>query len=324
MTADSYFRSPLAKWVSALAVTVSLVLVAFKLRESWSALALWKPSCELLVAATLGSVAYGFIGILLSTSWHLLTTACSNEEISARTSYRVYARSQLAKYVPGNLVQMAGRHVLGHRAGASHAALMAASFYELAGLLSAAGIIVFLGVSLFAVQTENIPMGLVMLGVLSVAGLAGALAVLKGSSRVRRMFALSLDHPQAFVRHLSVSFGLYSLFFLGGGAIFFALMAAVADIPDWPQVGTVVAAYALSWAVGFLTPGAPAGLGVREAVLVTGLDNILGSSTALIAALALRLVTVCGDLLFFTGSFLVRDSAETTNTSVGCKIKNPR
>jgi uncharacterized membrane protein YbhN (UPF0104 family) len=46
-------------------------------------------------------------------------------------------------------------------------------------------------------------------------------------------------------------------------------------------------------------PGAPGGLGVREAALVTLLGATLGQSTVLLAAVMFRIITTLGDGLFF-------------------------
>ncbi|MEA3274753.1 MAG: hypothetical protein U9Q81_05555, partial [Pseudomonadota bacterium] len=49
---------------------------------------------------------------------------------------------------------------------------------------------------------------------------------------------------------------------------------------------------------GFVTPGAPAGLGIREAVIVLLLEQLGLGDEALQIALVFRLATVGGDLLF--------------------------
>jgi uncharacterized membrane protein YbhN (UPF0104 family) len=60
---------------------------------------------------------------------------------------------------------------------------------------------------------------------------------------------------------------------------------------------------------GFVVPGSPAGVGVREAVLVLTLEPHLPSDGALLLALSLRLVTTFGDLLFFAICALARCDA---------------
>ena len=63
---------------------------------------------------------------------------------------------------------------------------------------------------------------------------------------------------------------------------------------DWlPLVPWIAAA----WLLGFLIPGAPGGLGIREFVLVLGLTPLVGEAQAALDALMFRLVTVSGDTL---------------------------
>jgi uncharacterized membrane protein YbhN (UPF0104 family) len=56
-------------------------------------------------------------------------------------------------------------------------------------------------------------------------------------------------------------------------------------------------------------PGAPAGVGVRETVLVIGLGPALGEADALVVALAYRFVTVVVDALSAGVGFLLRERA---------------
>ncbi|MDB4543032.1 hypothetical protein N9241_02195, partial [bacterium] len=51
--------------------------------------------------------------------------------------------------------------------------------------------------------------------------------------------------------------------------------------------------------VGLITPGAPAGVGVRELVLITCLGGMAADEDVLSAVILSRLVTVLGDVLFF-------------------------
>ena len=49
----------------------------------------------------------------------------------------------------------------------------------------------------------------------------------------------------------------------------------VPDAPLWSLTGI----FATAWVAGFVTPGAPAGVGVREAALTVGLTPICGAGT---------------------------------------------
>ena len=69
------------------------------------------------------------------------------------------------------------------------------------------------------------------------------------------------------------------------------------------QFVSLVGVYALSWIVGFIIPGAPAGIGVREALMVTLLEPIYGSGVAAGLSLIFRFISTLGDFLAFLLSF---------------------
>jgi uncharacterized membrane protein YbhN (UPF0104 family) len=58
-------------------------------------------------------------------------------------------------------------------------------------------------------------------------------------------------------------------------------------------------AFVVAWLVGLVTPGAPAGVGVRELVLMALLKGLVPEDDLLMAVLLSRVVTVGGDGLFF-------------------------
>ena len=66
----------------------------------------------------------------------------------------------------------------------------------------------------------------------------------------------------------------------------------------------VLAGVIVSWTLGFVTPGAPAGLGVRELVLV-GMLGSLGAANAVGIAALLRVITALGDVLMFVIGLLL-------------------
>ncbi|QSX36832.1 lysylphosphatidylglycerol synthase domain-containing protein [Shewanella sedimentimangrovi] len=71
--------------------------------------------------------------------------------------------------------------------------------------------------------------------------------------------------------------------------------------------------FALAWVAGFVTPGAPAGLGIRETIMVTLLEPAYGPGAALSLALLLRLITSLGDALaFLAGLWLNRRQRSRT------------
>ena len=66
---------------------------------------------------------------------------------------------------------------------------------------------------------------------------------------------------------------IYGLAFLITRAIIGLLLRAFYNV-ETPNLLFHTGLFSLAWVVGFVTPGAPAGLGIRDAILVTGLTAV--------------------------------------------------
>jgi uncharacterized membrane protein YbhN (UPF0104 family) len=79
----------------------------------------------------------------------------------------------------------------------------------------------------------------------------------------------------------------YALYWAVTGLAFAALVASLYPLAPG-DVPVVVAAFAAAYAAGFLALLTPAGLGVREGVLVVALASVLPAGPALVVALLSR------------------------------------
>jgi uncharacterized membrane protein YbhN (UPF0104 family) len=67
----------------------------------------------------------------------------------------------------------------------------------------------------------------------------------------------------------------------------------------------LISVFALAWVVGFITPGAPGGLGVREALMVLMLAPAYTAASASVLVIALRIATTLGDALILVIGLLL-------------------
>ncbi len=82
------------------------------------------------------------------------------------------------------------------------------------------------------------------------------------------------------------------------GGVGFALLALALGVPwdGWTAVA-LVGAYPLALCLGFLALVAPAGLGIREGVLLLALAPLLGPDVAIVLSLAIRLAQLAADVI---------------------------
>lgn len=264
-------------------------------------------SAELAWAIGCGTLVYGLAGFLLADAWrHLLGPAA---RAGSRWSYyALYGRTQIAKYLPGNCFHFVGRQILGRRLGHGHAGLALASIAEAALLLAVAGALAF---PLLGPELARILRPWPLWPVASLIALSGLVLIAWWAwhaPAVRRIIgtfgALAREMPRAGLLHLT--------FFPIAGLVLW-MLAQAGSAPAMPGVDflTAVSAVSLGWWAGFVVPGASAGVGVREAVLVLALEPHLGAEGALLVAMALRVVTTLGDLLFFALACLISSDTET-------------
>lgn len=203
---------------------------------------------------------------------------------------RIMAVSQIGKYVPGNIGAHVGRGFLGHAAGIPMKALSFALLAE-AGLVAYVGVAVgIIAMGWFAMAKVGITPFILVLGLLCVPFLMSRI-----SPSQRLIPPVGIIAPAALA---------YVLLF---GLIALGLWCLAAHLlPDHaPSFPLLCAVFSLSWVAGFFTPGAPAGMGVREVAMLAMLQGHSGLSepAALSLIIGFRLATVAGDaILFLLGS----------------------
>jgi hypothetical protein len=83
------------------------------------------------------------------------------------------------------------------------------------------------------------------------------------------------------------------------------------------NVPIIIAASTGSWLIGFLTPGVPGGMGVRETAIVLMLSPTFFKETILTAAVLQRLAMIVGDVLAWALSAVWACKSESPHSRTG-------
>lgn len=258
----------------------------------------WDAGAVAAFAASVGLYQLALAGG--AAAWTVLLAA-TGERPRYLPVLAVQLVSQAAKYLPGNVAQYAGRTVLAARLGHAPANVLVTLVVETACAVIA-------GVAFALATLEEALLwraGAVLLAVTAAGVLAGALFRRPGFRRLARLPPEGGGAPGlgAWLACIGCNWATFALLGLGAALLARAFFGAAAPFPRLAGV------FAAAWVAGFVTPGAPAGLGVREAVLAGGLRPLYGPEVALALPLLFRLVTVAGDgAAFVLGTLLRRSS----------------
>jgi len=224
------------------------------------------------------SVLYVGLLIILAKGWKTIVEQLDQNRYSFSLII-IYLKSLLYKYLPGNVFHYANRQLAANKQGIRHKTLLKSNLYEAICLIISAAI--------FAVYFINHwykaqHMVVLIITAVLLAGVIGAY-----------FYSYFKTHLMIIVKSLPY----YLLYFLAIGLICYYVINHLID--NELSLLSCIALYALSWIAGFVIPGAPGGIGVRESVFVLLSDGLISQADAIFVIAILRLSTTLGEALAY-------------------------
>ncbi len=234
----------------------------------------------------------------------------------------LFAVSQFGKYLPGNVGQFVGRVLLGRQAGIPVFVTLNTLLIETLWVVASGGGLALL--SLFFFIDPNIlpinpiyeKIGLITL-IAFLLALPWVMAYLingffPGLTRKLTM-AETIPLPKVSTA-IKVSLLFILSFFIMG--LILKLQAHWLFNVKESNLLELTCLFTIAWLAGYVVPGAPGGLGVREIMIVFLLSPVLGVGVATGLSLTLRLTTVLGDALAFALGLAISKKYDLVNRQV--------
>jgi len=272
-------------------------------------------------------VAIGIAVLLISltsamsaVAWGMLLVGLSCH-VAVVQSVAVFLTTQIAKYLPGNVGHYVGRVALARtRLGVPSAPAILSLLHE-AGLACAGAL--FVGLGLYCFLPDGTLHGVTRADSYTAFLLFAAMliGVILAAEMLRRRFKLHRALIRKLVDaipRLHSSLRALPLYVAGYALVGIAAVVIAASlVPLQARDGALICgAYSLAWIIGFLIPGAPGGLGVRESALVLLLADTFPKEVVLLIALLARVASVGADVLaFIIGLLLIRKVQPDANLS---------
>lgn len=291
----------LVRWVGMAITALALGLVGWSIYTSdLLASDAWQ-SFDVLWAVFAASAIFVPSLICVATAWYLLIVSASKVSVSWLEAYYIYAVSSIYRYIPSNIVHYVGRYYMLQQRGVEHAVAAWGILAETAIFVSASALVAFsFGAPLIreaivkAAQDSALLRAVAVLA--SIALIAAAILIIKRRGVIREL-VLPFLRTEVLYAGLA-SFGLQVVARVVSGLALWWLATQLLGV-ETPSIADVIAIWSAAWLLGYITPGASAGLGIREAVIIasfTGLGVPIAGAT--LVAIAFRVTTTLSDLIF--------------------------
>ena len=288
---------PYLRW---LIVGLTLFFLLAALKNHWQEVA----------QIRLGRKDWGLIGIALIVTtvahvWSALVWGgilkLFRVDIPLVTAINLYLRTNLAKYLPGNVWHFYGRMTKVAESGSSWGVASLSVLLEPLLLAAGAVIIAVFGLGLNLAEIAAMPFlkWLIPLGLVAV--LTGIhprffnpviQKVSKGKTKDHKPVSLDVYPWQPLLGEMG--------YVLLRGVGFLLIWQAIAPL-SMSQIPALLGIYSGAWLAGFIVPGAPGGIGVFETVAIVLLETVgqtgVTEGNLLIIVAILRLVSTLAELV---------------------------
>lgn len=257
-----------------------------------------------VIFVILMSIGYAVTVYISSYAWKSILEFINKGHIPFKDITGVYVKSNIAKYLPGNVMHFAGRNLLAARLGFKQLDITFCTILEIIMLIFTAVIIslifamkIFKNSLEYALIKINHNVIWVILIALVILVLLAIWIVCK-----KKQLLKSYSHifTKKFLILLCKLFFIYSITLIIPGLFLMLSLKLILHFNvSLNMTMIIISSYTISWVLGFISPGAPGGIGIRETILLLILTPFYTNDVVLLAAILLRLISVFGDLIAF-------------------------
>lgn len=261
--------------------------------------------------AVMGSFLINFAvqtGIIIISCfpWLVFTQSLSGKKIPYSAAMPIYTKSNILKYIPGNVFQYVGRNQLALEMKISHVDVACATILDILFCVFWTGVIsvVLLGgkiAELLGKYGKNI----LIIGIAGII-LAAALIIFIRLKFKDKLIEFLSRYSKAFKKENRAKLLQGIFYYLVHNAIlaasyFVCLRLIIGSSASFYELVALTGAYLFAWIIGFITPGAPGGIGIREGVMIFVCGDEFQDKVVLFV-LVMRIASIFADVAaFLTG-----------------------
>jgi len=237
-------------------------------------------------------ILVNFLSLVIGIyAWYHMLLSYAKKPFGYIYAYYYFSKTEIAKYLPGNVFHFVGRQALAHKIGITQKQMAKISLLHTLLLLGAT----IVATTVFSFLSQQVPLYILTLMVLSSIIIFISLVYLYPTIRIGKKISLNL--------YLAFSIALQ-------GVVLGIIIVYQSDNYSWSLFCLSISIYMLSWLIGYVTPGASGGLGVREGAFIAITEYMhfdIHADIIVFAILLVRLINILVDVLMYFSTFTLEN-----------------
>ena len=276
---------------------LGVLFVFYKLSTEYTLNTFLEDCYDLLVIIPV-LLLLNILGVLVGIyAWHIMILNYAQKPFLYITSYYYFAKTEVAKYLPGNVFHFVGRQALASKIGITQKEMAKTSilfsFLLMTGTLFSS--------TIFALFSTETPLYIELL--MSLASIIVIIVIIF----LFPSFPLYRKVQMNLILALSVAMQ--------------GLMLGTIMLYQNKEMGLglfflFISIYIVSWLIGFITPGASGGLGVREGAFISismFLQIDMSEDIIIFSVLMVRLINIIIDVLMYLSTYTLENRIKGKN-----------
>jgi len=259
------------------------------------------------------SVCIYIINVILGCwPWRAVVSEVAKEKVPFMEIALIYTKANIYKYVPGNVFQYVGRNELATKRDLKHSDVALSTIIDTIWNLFSIGavsVILYWDGFILWINYQEISKEYIIIAIfiLCIFILVAAIIIKKFHIQaVKLQEKLKKLFKKSFYICLIKNFVFYAIQCIINSIITFSIFMIISSEDfSFFSFKLCLGAILVSWIIGFITPGAPGGLGVRETVLIFLLKGELAEEVILLGVVINRVISIIGDLGAFAGTRVI-------------------
>lgn len=260
-------------------------------------------SASVLTALGVSMVVQSAIFTFGCIPWLIFIQSLSGRKIPFSKAMPVYTNSNIYKYIPGNVFQYIGRNQLAADMDISHVDVACATVLDIFFSVLSTGVIsvILLGgkvAELLGKYGRN--MALIGCAGVAVLVVAAVVAKWKFSDKIKAYlsrYSKAFRHENRRTLFLGIGY-YFAQNLISAMSYFICMRLIIGSGAELSELLTLTGAFMFAWIIGFVTPGAPGGIGIREGVMIFVSGDGFADKVILFA-LAMRIASTAADVIAF-------------------------